>query len=70
MNGSEFPIEKTDERLAEFNQRAEVRPSLHGNLESPMVVPATPGYDSLLEYWRIVFRHRKLSAAAAQFIWS
>ncbi|HEV2522555.1 MAG TPA: polysaccharide biosynthesis tyrosine autokinase [Candidatus Acidoferrales bacterium] len=60
MKESEFPLEKTDGRLAEINPRAEMRPAVFRDFESPVVeVASTPGSDSLLEYWHILFRHRK-----------
>ena len=60
MKESEFPLEKTDGRFAEINPRAEMRPAVFRDFESPVVeVASTPGSDSLLEYWHILFRHRK-----------
>jgi capsular exopolysaccharide synthesis family protein len=60
MKASEFPLEKNDGRLTEFSPRADQRPAVYRYVESPSAeVPASPGYDSLLDYWHILFRHRK-----------
>jgi len=60
MKPSEFPLEKPEEGLAELNARAERRPTVYRYVESPSAeVAASPGYDSLLDYWHILFRHRK-----------
>ncbi len=60
MKDSEFPLEKSDGRLAEFGPRAGQRPTVYRYVESPsMESAASPGYDSLLDYWNILFRHRK-----------
>jgi polysaccharide biosynthesis transport protein len=61
MKDSEFPLQKNDGRLAEFSPRAEQRPALYRHVESPATeVGASPGYDNLLDYWHILFRHRML----------
>jgi len=60
VKDSEFPLEKSDGRLAEFGPRAGQRPTVYRYVESPsMESAASPGYDSLLDYWNILFRHRK-----------
>src|SRR5260370_14025016 len=60
MKASEFPLEKNDGRLTEFSPRADQRPAVYRYVESPSAeVSASPGYDSLLDYWHILFRHRK-----------
>jgi len=60
MKDSEFPLEKSDGRLAEFGPRAAQRPTAYRYMESPsMETAASPGYDNLLDYWNILFRHRK-----------
>src|SRR6266436_1252657 len=61
MKDSEFPLQKNDGRLAEFSPRAEQRPAVYRYVDSPArEVGASPGYDNLLDYWRILFRHRML----------
>jgi len=60
MKDSEFPLEKNDGRLTEFSPRADQRPAVYRYVESPSAeVSASPGYDSLLDYWHILFRYRK-----------
>jgi succinoglycan biosynthesis transport protein ExoP len=59
MKASEFPLEKTNGRVPELNTKAEQRPSLYKYVEPPSAeVGAAPGYDSLLDYWRILVRYR------------
>ena len=67
MKDPEFPLKKSDGRLTEFNSRAGQRPAVYRYVESPSTEAASPGYDSLLDYWHILFRHRKtlLSCAVA-----
>src|SRR6266700_4550851 len=66
MKPSEFPLEKTNGRLNEFGRRAEQRPAVYRYVESRSPeVAASPGYDSLLDYWQILFRHRKTLISAA-----
>jgi succinoglycan biosynthesis transport protein ExoP len=67
MKDPEFPIKKSDGRLTEFNSRTDQRPAVYRYVESPSTETASPGYDSLLDYWHILFRHRKtlLSCALA-----
>src|SRR6266853_3033861 len=60
MKDSEFPLEKTNSRLPEFNSQTEPRHAVYRYLESPSAeVASSPGYDSLRDYWHILFRHRK-----------
>jgi polysaccharide biosynthesis transport protein len=60
MKDSEFPLEKTDGRMTEFGPRAGQRPALYRYVEPPSAeVAASQGYDSLLDYWHILLRHRK-----------
>src|SRR6266849_8369407 len=60
MKASEFPLDKSNGRLTEFNSQADQRPAVYSYVESPSAeVTATRGYDSLLDYWHILFRHRK-----------
>ncbi len=59
MKDPEFPLEKNDGRLTGFSTRAEHRPTVYRYVESPSTEAVSPGYDSLLDYWHILFRHRK-----------
>src|SRR5712692_7121262 len=60
MKASEFPLDKSNGRLTEFNSQADQRPAVYRYVESPSAeVTATRGYDSLLDYWHILLRHRK-----------
>src|SRR6266403_1479810 len=60
MKDSEYPLEKSDGRLTEFGPRAAQRPTVYRYMESPsMETAVSPGYDNLLDYWNILFRHRK-----------
>src|ERR1700687_5886469 len=68
MNGAKFPLDKTDRHSTELGSRATQRPAVYRYVESPSVDgDGSPGYDSLLDYWHILFRHRKtlLSCALA-----
>src|SRR6266436_8161221 len=59
MKAPEFPLDKSDGRLTEFSPRAGQRPAVY-RYESPQAeAAASPAYDSLLDYWNILFRHRK-----------
>src|SRR6266436_4435313 len=59
MKAPEFPLDKSDGRLTEFSPRAGQRPAVY-RYESPQAeAAASPGYDNLLDYWNILFRHRK-----------
>lgn len=59
MELPEFPIEKTNQGRTEINTRMEPRRLPSKYVESPDAGPASaPGYDSLLDYWHILFRHR------------
>src|SRR5260370_24609652 len=60
MKGSEFPLDRTNGRSTELGSRAAQRPAVYRYVESPSVdADGSPGYDSLLDYWHILFRHRK-----------
>src|SRR5713101_5873047 len=60
MKRYDFPLEKRNGRVNELSTRAEQRPAVYRYVESPSAeVAASPGYDSLLDYWHILFRHRK-----------
>ena len=46
--------------MQELTTRPEQRPTVYRYVESPSAeVAASPGYDNLLDYWHILFRHRK-----------
>jgi polysaccharide biosynthesis transport protein len=60
MKDSEFPLDRTDRGLAEFTPRTNQRAAVYRYAESPSAeVTNSPGYDGLLDYWHILFRHRK-----------
>lgn len=60
MRASEFPIQRKNGRSTEIDLWNEQRPTLYKHAESPSAEPGGPaGYDSLLEYWQILFRQRK-----------
>jgi succinoglycan biosynthesis transport protein ExoP len=59
MKASEFPLDKTDRRLSELSMRAEQRPTVYRYVESQEAEVAAPGYNSLLDYWNILVRHKK-----------
>src|SRR5260370_24800787 len=66
MKGSEFPLERTNGHLTELGSRAAQRPVVYRHVESPSVeAEASPGYDSLLDYWHILLRHRRTLAMCA-----
>ncbi len=59
MKSSEFPLDKADRRLSEVGRRSEHSPTVYRYVESPSPENAPAGnYDSLLDYWHILFRHR------------
>ncbi len=59
MKSSEFPLEKCD-GPAEMGLRNEQRPTVYRHARTPATeVASQPGYDNLLDYWNILFRHRK-----------
>src|SRR5258708_37963355 len=61
MNDSEHPLEKIDGRLVELDQGTGHRPATYRYLDTiTSEVAASASFDSLSEYWHIVFRHRKL----------
>src|SRR5258708_16299592 len=60
MKRYDFPLEKRNGRVHELSTRAEQRPAVYRYVESPSAeVAASPGYDSLLDYWHILLCHRK-----------
>jgi len=59
MKPSELPIDKADRRLSEVGRRSEHSPTVYRYVESPSPENAPAGnYDSLLDYWHVLFRHR------------
>lgn len=59
MEIPEFPIEKTKEERTELNTRAGERHAPVRYMDSPEIGSAPPqSYDSLVDYWHILFRHR------------
>jgi capsular exopolysaccharide synthesis family protein len=60
MKDSDFGLEKSEGRLSVVGSRMDQRAAVYRHVESPSAVPAvSPGYDSLLDYWHIFFRHRR-----------
>jgi polysaccharide biosynthesis transport protein len=71
MKASEFPIHRKNGRPMEIDLWSEQRPTPYKHAESPSPEVGGPaGYDSLLDHWQIVFRHRKtlLSFVAAGLV--
>jgi polysaccharide biosynthesis transport protein len=64
MNTPEYFIEKSNGRSSELSPRSGQRPAVYRHVESAEA-GATPGYDSLRDYWQILFRHRKTFLAFA-----
>jgi capsular exopolysaccharide synthesis family protein len=59
MKASEFPIEKPHRRSRELSRKAAQRPTVYRYVEQPSADVAAPeSYDSLLDYWHILLRHR------------
>ena len=59
MELPEFPIEKTDSTAADITPKAESLRPIRRYVESPIAGPASvQGYDSLIDYWHILVRHR------------
>jgi capsular exopolysaccharide synthesis family protein len=60
MKVPEFPLEKPDGGLTEFDSRASWPPAVYRPVKPALgEATAAPGYDSLQDYWHILFRHRK-----------
>jgi succinoglycan biosynthesis transport protein ExoP len=71
MRASEFPIRRKNGRSMEIDLWSEQRPTPYKHAESPSPeVGGSAGYDSLLDHWQILFRHRKtlLSFVAAGLV--
>lgn len=59
MEVPEFPIEKTKEGQTELSARATEAQAFRKCMDSYEMPPApSPSYDSLVDYWHIIFRHR------------
>src|SRR5579859_496375 len=59
MSDSEFPLQKANGKFSELETRGPQRLSPYSRQEfSPHEWGDSHGYDSLLEYWHILFRHR------------
>jgi polysaccharide biosynthesis transport protein len=58
MEIPEFPIDKTDAAPAELTAKPEPLRGLRRYVEPPIVAPAAQGYDSLVDYWHTLLRHR------------
>jgi polysaccharide biosynthesis transport protein len=59
MKSSEFPLKKCD-GPAEMDLRNEQRPTVYRHARTHATeVSSQLGYDNLLDYWNILFRHRK-----------
>src|SRR5260370_181430 len=68
MQPSQFPIEKAKRRPNGLNAKAKQRPVLYAYLDSPATEgAATPCYDSLLEYWRVLVHHKMTLLAFGVF---
>src|SRR5258705_5306391 len=60
MRASEFPIHRKNPRSTDVNLWNEQRPMPYKYVESPPPETGGPGsYDSLVDHWQILFRHRK-----------
>src|SRR6267142_6092421 len=58
MSDSEFPLQRCEGRLPEIKARpGRLAPYKHQESAS-FEMPDSQGYDSLMEYWHILFRHR------------
>src|SRR5215510_14049214 len=58
MEVPEFPIEKTEQAHTELTERAEPRPVVRKYVEPHEMGGSAQSYDSLLDYWHILLRHR------------
>src|SRR5467141_2829428 len=60
MRASEFPIQRKNPRSTDVDLWNEQRPMPYKHVESPPPEIGGPGsYDSLVDHWQILFRHRK-----------
>src|SRR5215472_10494472 len=58
MEAPEFPIEKTNQGQAEITPKTEQRHALRKYVPTEQGTIPAQNYDSLLDYWHILFRHR------------
>src|SRR2546423_3112851 len=58
MKPSEFPLDKTNGRVSRLSTRPDQRPAVYRYVEAPEEGAATPGYNSLPDYWHILLRHK------------
>src|ERR1700719_1456162 len=60
MRASEFPIQRKNGRSMEIDLWNEQRPTPYKHADAPSPeAGGSGGYDSLLDHWQILFRHRK-----------
>src|SRR6266850_3305948 len=60
MRASEFPIQRRNPRSTDVDLWNEQRPVPYKHVDSPGPEVGGPGsYDSLVDHWQILFRHRK-----------
>src|SRR5882672_10913059 len=60
MRASEFPIQRRNPRSTDVDLWNEQRPVPYKHVEAPAPETGGPGsYDSLVDHWQILFRHRK-----------
>src|SRR5258708_29876349 len=60
MKVPEFPLERPDGGSTELDLWGNQRPTVYRHVKSASgEATATPGYDSLQDYWHILFRYRK-----------
>src|SRR3984893_2730413 len=60
MRASEFPIQRKNGRSMEIDLWNEQRPMPYKHADAPSPeAGGSGGYDSLLDHWQILFRHRK-----------
>jgi hypothetical protein len=59
MKDSEFPIEKSKRRSNNLSRKGVQSPTVYRYVEQPSAdLGAGESYDSLLDYWHILLRHR------------
>ena len=58
METPEFPIEKTNQGQAGITPKPEQRHALRKYVPTEQGAIPAQNYDSLLDYWHILFRHR------------
>jgi capsular exopolysaccharide synthesis family protein len=59
MKPSEFPIEKPNRRSGKLSRKAMQTPTVYRYVEQPPAdLAGAESYDSLLDYWHILLRHR------------